>query len=42
VAFAPGEHVLFSGFGGLISDDPGEPREEYDNLLYPRWEAETG
>ncbi len=39
-AMAPGGHILFSGLGGMISDDPGAAREEIDALLYPRWEAE--
>jgi uncharacterized protein len=39
VAFAPG-YVLFAGIGGLISDDPDDPREETDALRYPRWEPE--
>ncbi|HEX6020710.1 MAG TPA: metallophosphoesterase [Solirubrobacter sp.] len=32
--------VVFAGFGGEISDDPGHPRDERTKLSYPRWEAE--
>jgi Icc-related predicted phosphoesterase len=39
-AFAPGEHVLFAGVGGEISDDPDTPRDEEQRLRYARWEAE--
>jgi hypothetical protein len=38
-AFASGQ-VLFAGLGGEISDDPEQPREEREQLRYPRWEAE--
>jgi uncharacterized protein len=38
-AFGPG-YVLFAGFGGEISDNPDDPREELDRLRYPRWEPE--
>jgi Icc-related predicted phosphoesterase len=39
-AYAPDSHVLFAGFGGEVSDDPGAPREELERLSYPRWEPE--
>jgi Icc-related predicted phosphoesterase len=32
--------VMFAGFGGEISDDPRQPRDERDKLSYPRWEVE--
>jgi hypothetical protein len=38
-AYASGE-VLFAGFGGEISDDLHQPRDEQEKLSYPRWEAE--
>jgi Icc-related predicted phosphoesterase len=38
-AYASGE-VLVAGFGGEVSDDPDEPRDEEQSLRYPRWEAE--
>ena len=37
--FAPG-HILVSGIGGEVSDDPDEERDEVQRLRYPRWEAE--
>jgi Icc-related predicted phosphoesterase len=40
MAFAPGQHVLFAGFGGEVSDDLDGPRDEHDRLSYPRWEPE--
>jgi Icc-related predicted phosphoesterase len=40
VAFAPDGHIVFAGFGGHVSDDPAEPREELQALRYPRWEPE--
>jgi Icc-related predicted phosphoesterase len=40
VAFEPGGHILFAGFGGEVSDDPDAPRDETGRLAYPRWEAE--
>lgn len=39
-AFAPDGHIVFAGFGGHVSDDPAEPREELQALRYPRWEPE--
>jgi uncharacterized protein len=39
LAFAPG-YVLVAGFGGEVSDDPDDPRDELDRLRYPRWEPE--
>jgi uncharacterized protein len=39
VAFA-GEHVIFAGFGGEVSDDPAVTRDEVERLRYPRWEPE--
>jgi Icc-related predicted phosphoesterase len=39
LAFAPG-HILFAGFGGDVSDDPNQSRDELERLLYPRWEPE--
>jgi Icc-related predicted phosphoesterase len=38
-SFASGE-VLFAGMGGDISDDPDAPRDEREQLRYPRWEPE--
>lgn len=38
-AFASGE-LIFAGFGGEVSDDPMEPRDEEQRLRYPRWEPE--
>jgi Icc-related predicted phosphoesterase len=40
IAFAPGGHVIFAGFGGAVSDDPEAAREEQAQLSYPRWEPE--
>jgi Icc-related predicted phosphoesterase len=40
MAFAPGGHVIFAGFGGDVSDDPEAPRDETEHLSYPRWEPE--
>lgn len=39
-AFAPDGHLLFAGMGGAIDDDPDAPRDELEQLRYPRWEAE--
>jgi len=38
-AKASGE-LVFAGFGGEISDDPRQPRDEQHRLSYPRWEPE--
>ena len=38
-AKASGE-LVFAGFGGEISDDPRQPRDEQRRLSYPRWEPE--
>jgi hypothetical protein len=39
-AAAASSGVLFAGFGGEISDDPRQPRDERQKLCYPRWEPE--
>jgi len=39
-AAASADGLLFAGFGGAISDDPTQPRDELERLAYPRWEAE--
>lgn len=38
-AFA-GSHILVTGHGGHVDDDPEAPRDETEGLTYPRWEAE--
>jgi len=39
-AVATAGGVLFAGFGGEVTDDPGQHRDEFDRLSYPRWAAE--
>jgi uncharacterized protein len=39
-ALSPDQHVIFSGYGGEIQDDPEAPRDEVQRLRYPRWEPE--
>jgi len=38
-AFAPG-YVVFTGMGGMVSDDPHMMRDEQERLCYPGWEVE--
>ncbi|WP_322480904.1 metallophosphoesterase [Thermogemmatispora sp.] len=37
-ALAPG-YVVFTGMGGIITDDPQLTREEQETLRYPAWEV---
>jgi Icc-related predicted phosphoesterase len=37
-ALAPG-YVVFTGLGGIVSDDPHTQREEREILHYPAWEV---
>lgn len=38
IALAPG-YVIFTGIGGIVSDDPQTKRDEQEQLRYPAWEV---